>query len=263
LAQLSVNLNKVALLRNSRGSRWPDVAEFALAAVAAGAPSLTVHPRLDGRHIRPDDVRALAGLRPVAAGEVEFNVEGDLREDLLDLVCALRPTQFTVVPVEQQELTSTRGWRARDDGRMLADAMARLRAAGVARISIFCDADPESCALAIDAGADAVELYTGPYADAYAEGAPDAELGRIAAAAALVRHHGLRLHGGHDLTLENLAVLLRRVAFDEVSIGHHLTIEALHRGWSAAVAAFVACAAGEGAAARALAPNRQETAVQP
>ncbi|WP_438852044.1 pyridoxine 5'-phosphate synthase [Brevundimonas nasdae] len=245
MAKLSVNLNKIALLRNSRDSVAPDLNSFGLAAIAAGAPSLTVHPREDERHVRMTDVPRLAQIEPVVAGRVELNVEGDLRESLVALVCDLAPTQFTVVPVMPREVTSTRGWREDDDHEALKVAMARMRDAGVGRISVFCDPDACSVDLAIAAGADAVELYTGAYAHAFDRGGGEAELAAIAAAAARVRAAGLRLHGGHGLTLENMPPMLAIAPMDEVSIGHHLTIEALRRGWHAAVGAFIACANGQ------------------
>lgn len=243
MAKLSVNLNKIALLRNSRGSNKPDLAAYGLAAVAAGAPGLTVHPREDQRHIRMADVPLLARLEPIASGRIELNVEGDLREELVALVCELAPTQFTVVRVMPQEVTSTGGWREDDDQDALHMAMARMRKAGVRRISIFCDPDPISVDLALAAGADAVELYTGAYAHAFERGNGESELARILAAAKRVRAAGLRLHGGHDLTLENMPTLLAAVPMDEVSIGHHLTIEALHSGWGTAIHRFITCAA--------------------
>jgi pyridoxine 5-phosphate synthase len=223
----------------------PDVNAFGLAAIAAGALSLTVHPREDQRHVRMSDVPRLAGIEPVVSGRVELNVEGDLREELVALICELAPSQFTVVPVTPREVTSTRGWRQYDDHQALGAAMARMRAAGVGRVSVFCDPDAASVDLAIAAGADAVELYTGAYAHAFDQGDGEAELARIVEAAVRVRKAGLRLHGGHDLTLENMPQLLSAAPMDEVSIGHHLTIEALRRGWDNAVAAFIACAAGQ------------------
>jgi pyridoxine 5-phosphate synthase len=238
---LSVNLNKIALLRNSRGGGVPDLQAFAEAAIAAGVRGLTVHPRADARHITLDDVVTVSRLAAVRNGSVEFNIEGDLRAELIRLVETVRPHQFTVVPVTPGEVTSYRGWRAYDDHAALADVVKRLD--GI-RIATFCDAAPESCQMAISCGVQAIELYTGPYAHAFARGTPNTALSALAAAGAQIKDAGLRLNGGHDLTLENVPPLLARVPFDEFSIGHQLTVDALTLGWIPAIQCYLAAVEG-------------------
>ncbi|MAH87026.1 MAG: pyridoxine 5'-phosphate synthase [Kiloniella sp.] len=236
---LSVNINKIALLRNSRGSGKPDLVEGARLALAGGAEGLTVHPRADERHITLADVRTIADMPEVRERRVEFNIEGDLRDDLLNLVEAVRPTQFTIVPVMAGEVTSSRGWRGEDDHTALGTCCARMRAAGI-RTAVFVDPDPASVLLAAKGGCDGVEIYTGLYADAHGRGDFAAALDDIEAAAEQARALGLRLNGGHDLTVENLGPLCARVVFDEFSIGHRIASDALFRGLTDAVADFKA-----------------------
>lgn len=238
---LSVNLNKIALLRNSRGGGVPDLKSFAEAAIAAGVRGLTVHPRADARHITLDDVVTVSQLAAVRDGSVEFNIEGDLRPELIRLVETVRPDQFTVVPVTLGEVTSHRGWRAYDDHAALTEVVHRLD--GI-RIATFCDAEPQSCRLAISCGVQAIELYTGPYAYAFALGAHQTTLSALAAAGAQIKDAGLRLNGGHDLSLQNVPPLLARVPFDEFSIGHQLTADALTLGWTPALKRYLAVVEG-------------------
>ena len=232
----SLNLNKIALLRNSRGGDEPNLSDFARKAITAGVRSLTVHPRADARHITLDDVVTLARLPELASGAVELNIEGDLRAELITLVETLRPSQFTVVPVTPGEVTSDRGWRAYDPHAELRRTVERL--AGI-RVAVFCDATNESCDYAVAAGACAIELYTGPFAKAFKTGTHPAELMALRQTADHARQLGLRVNAGHDLTLENLPALRAVVEIDEVSIGHHVTIDALHMGWTAALAAYI------------------------
>jgi pyridoxine 5-phosphate synthase len=232
----SLNLNKIALLRNSRGGDEPNLADFARKAINAGVRSLTVHPRADARHITLDDVVTLARLPELASGAVELNIEGDMRAELITLVETLRPSQFTVVPVTPGEVTSHRGWRAYDPHAELRRTVERL--AGI-RVAVFCDATNESCDYAVAAGARAIELYTGPFAKAFKTGTHPAELMALRQTADHARQLGLRVNAGHDLTLENLPALRAVVEIDEVSIGHHVTIDALHMGWTAALAAYI------------------------
>jgi pyridoxine 5-phosphate synthase len=157
------------------------------------------------------------------------------------LVCDIAPSQFTAVPVTKDELTSTRGFDETDDLDLLATTITRLKASGVGRVSVFCNPSAAACTWAHLAGADAIELYTGDFAKAFKAGAPEAELQRLIESAAMAQTHGLRLHGGHDLTLENLPMLLTHVRFRELSIGHGLTIEALQQGWESAILAFIKC----------------------
>lgn len=237
---ISVNLNKVALLRNSRGGDAPNLAEAAALVVAQGADGLTVHPREDERHVTPDDVVTLSQMDAVRTGAVEYNIEGDMRAGLVDLIETVMPTQYTVVPVRPGEITSDRGWRAHDDHERLHSIAKKLQPR--IRISVFCDPDKGSVDLAARAGVDAVEFYTGIYARQEV-GSADAEraIEDIAAAAAHARSLGLRIHGGHDLTLENLPPLLQAVDFDELSIGHHIASTALLRGLGSTVHDYLAC----------------------
>ena len=245
---LSVNLNKVALVRNSRDLGVPDVLVAARACLAAGADGITVHPRPDGRHIVPDDVRALAG--PVRERGAELNVEGYPSEDFLALVEETRPDQCTLVPDAPGQRTSDHGWDVARHRALLEDAVARLHDAGV-RVSLFVDAatpeDAERVPLAREVGADRVELYTEPWARAYA-GAVAAAAAATGAArlldcfadAALRAHRaGLGVNAGHDLNRRNLPPLVAALpVLAEVSIGHAFVADALEMGYGAAVRAY-------------------------
>ena len=233
---LSVNLNKIALLRNSRGGSAPDLLHFAQLAIDYGAKGITVHPRSDQRHIRLDDVVALSKLPQIRSGEIEFNIEGDLRPELIRMAEVIKPTQFTVVPVMPNEITSDRGWRPYDEHDLLKETVDRLSAR--TRVAVFCDADPASVELAAEGGIQAIEIFTGPYAHAFDQGDCDAELSAIELATDRATALGLRLNGGHDLTVENLPKLLAAVPFHELSIGHHLTCMAVEHGWPNAVKAY-------------------------
>jgi pyridoxine 5-phosphate synthase len=226
--KLSVNLNKVALVRNSRGGGAPDIVEAAHIVIDAGCDGLTVHPRADARHATLDDVRRLAAIDAVRRGEIELNVEGDLRPELMRVVAEVRPTQFTLVPVLPGEVTTTRGWHGAADQATLAAAIASF--AGSVRISLFIDPEPEGARLAAAAGADAVELHTYEYAQAYPTPRRAAVTARYEAAAREARARGLRVHAGHDLDLDNLGELIERLQPDEVSIGHALLTQALLTG---------------------------------
>ncbi len=231
MAKLSVNVNKIATLRNSRGGPIPSVVDAARVCIEAGAPGITVHPRSDARHITFDDVHALKHLlEPWTA--VEFNIEGDPRPDLLNLVETVRPHQCTLVPVREGEITSEAGWPADMDERELRDVIARLRGHGI-RVSLFVDATEPAVQLAHRVGADRVELFTEPYARAFAHStAPLAETLRpfVQAATAAVSL-GLGVNAGHDLDLENLPDFVQALPrLDEVSIGHALISYALYVG---------------------------------
>lgn len=240
---LSVNLNKVALLRNSRGGSAPDLLAAARLVADLGADGITVHPREDARHITPQDAADIAAMEDIRSGRVEYNIEGDMRAQLVSLVESLAPTQYTVVPTRPGELTSERGLRARDDLELLRAVIRRLKPR--IRMAVFCDANATSVELAAQAECDAVELHTGPYAR-HAAGSPQARaaIEELAAAAARARSLGLRVHGGHDLTLENLPPLLQAVQFDELSIGHHIAATALLRGMESVTRDYLACVRG-------------------
>jgi pyridoxine 5-phosphate synthase len=231
MIHLSVNVNKVATLRNSRGGRMPSVIEAVAASIAAGAPGITVHPRADRRHITPDDVREIAQVLRTLPPAVEFNIEGDPRSELLDLVEEVRPDQCTLVPVAPGEVTSQAGWQPGPERDRLPDVIGRLKALGV-RVSVFVDAEPDPIRWAASAGADRVELYTEPFARAFEHGLEAAQrsFAHYAEGARLAHALGLAVNAGHGLDLDNL-VMFRELPFlAEVSIGHALISRALFVG---------------------------------
>lgn len=224
MTNLSVNINKIATLRNARGENRPCVTDVALDIERFGADGITVHPRPDERHIRRDDVYR---LRPLLRSE--FNIEGNPTPEFVDLVLAVRPTQVTLVPDAPGALTSSAGWDVAANAEMLTALVERFKEAGI-RSSIFVGTDPEVIRAAAATGADRVELYTKPYADAYARD-PEAAVAPFAEAARLARSLGLGVNAGHDLSLENLAFFSRNIPFlSEVSIGHALICDALYLG---------------------------------
>lgn len=231
--KLSVNVNKVATLRNSRGGREPDVLEAVAVCVAAGAPGITVHPRADERHIRKSDVHGIAELLKQWP-EVEYNIEGDPRPELLDLVLKVRPTQCTLVPVRPGEITSQAGWPPGTPVDELGTVVKGIRKIGV-RVSMFIDPVPEAVKWAAAVGGDRVELYTEPFARAFEEGRGDASFTTYAAAAELASSLGLGVNAGHDLDLKNLSLFRRLPHLQEVSIGHALVSHALYVGLERAV----------------------------
>ena len=236
MARLSVNVNKVATLRNSRGGRVPSVLEAVAVCLEAGAPGITVHPRADQRHITPTDVREIAGVLRGRWPGVEFNIEGDPRPDLLDLVDEVRPDQCTLVPVVPGEITSQAGWRPGPMSDAIARVVERLHQRGV-RVSMFVEADPEAIRWAASAGGDRVELYTEPFARAFESGAEAgrASFARYVAAAELAHGVGLGVNAGHDLDLDNLVVFRKLPHLDEVSIGHAIMSRALFVGLATVV----------------------------
>jgi pyridoxine 5-phosphate synthase len=239
MARLSVNLNKVALLRNSRRTGVPDVLHFARLAHAAGAGGITVHPRPDERHIRAADIPALAAqIAPWRPG-FELNIEGYPDERLFAIVAAVAPEQVTLVPDAPGVLTSEEGWRLDDDRLALVRAaVERLHRQG-SRVVLFIDPDPAAVPPVREAGADGVEIYTGGYASAFRAGDAAALLAACAATARAAAGLGLLVNIGHDLNLHNLPPLLAALPpVHEASIGHELTADALELGWCAAVAAY-------------------------
>ena len=224
MTKLSVNINKIATLRNSRGGNAPDVVRVALDCERFGADGITVHPRPDERHIRRSDVLA---LRPLL--HTEFNIEGYPSPEFIDLVVKVKPTQVTLVPDSPVQLTSNSGWDTKANEAFLAEIMETFRQAGV-RTSIFVEADPVMVEHAARAGADRVELYTEPYAVGYAQN-PEQAVAPFVQAARTAHSLGLGLNAGHDLSLRNLAYLHRCIPWlDEVSIGHQLICDALYLG---------------------------------
>jgi pyridoxine 5-phosphate synthase len=239
MAKLSVNVNKVATLRNSRGGIIPSVVDAARVCVEAGAPGITVHPRADARHINVRDVHELKHLLdPWTA--VEFNIEGDPRPDLLNLVETVRPHQCTLVPVRPGEMTSEAGWPPGADEKDLRDVIARLRGHGV-RVSLFVDASEAAVQFAHRVGADRVELYTEPYAKAFAQGQDQGRrsFDRYAEAAEHAHARGLGINAGHDLDLDNLVLFRDLPHLDEVSIGHALVSHALFVGLDRSVREYL------------------------
>lgn len=222
--RLSVNVNKVATLRNARGENNPDVRAFALHCEQHGAQGITVHPRPDERHIRRSDVRELKQCLTT-----EFNIEGYPSEDFLALVEEIRPAQATLVPDKPDQLTSNAGWDIIANMDLLRGICDRLKRAGV-RVSIFVDPDPAQVEAAAAAGADRVELYTKAYADNYADNRENA-IAPYVIASQKAKDVGLGLNAGHDLSLENLNYFYRTLPhLDEVSIGHALICDALYLG---------------------------------
>ena len=224
MTNLSVNINKIATLRNARGENNPDVEAVALDIERFGADGITVHPRPDERHIRRRDVYR---LRPLLRSE--FNIEGYPAPEFMDLVLKVRPTQVTLVPDAPDALTSSAGWNVVEHFDFLSSIVERLKDAGI-RTSIFVDPDPEQVKAAARTGADRVELYTKPYADNYASNR-EAAVAPFVEAALAARKCGLGVNAGHDLSLENLAFFSERIPFlSEVSIGHALICDALYLG---------------------------------
>jgi len=240
---LSVNLNAVAMLRNRRDLPWPSVAGLGRVALEAGAHGLTVHPRPDERHIRASDVTDLVQLITAEFPKRELNIEGYPDVRFLQIVEAAEPDQATLVPDEPGQSTSDHGWDVAANRALIEDAIDRLRVLGV-RVSLFIDAEPEAAKAAAGIGADRVELYTGPYGEAYNDPArAQSELERLAATAETARDANLGVNAGHDLTLVNLPPLVARIPFlAEVSIGHGLTADALTYGMAETVRRYLAAA---------------------
>jgi pyridoxine 5-phosphate synthase len=233
-ALLSVNINKYALLRNSRGHNNPDLCWAIDTCLAAGAHGITIHPRRDQRHIRFDDVPAVAAhLREHHPG-VELNIECEDHDSILDMVLAVRPAQCTLVPVTPGEVTSDHGWILPQETARLRPIIARLRDAGI-RTSMFMDCEAAAMPLAAETGIDRVELYTGPYAWAWGTERQDAETRRLWDAASAARRAGMGVNAGHDLDRHNLAGVRDLLGLDEVSIGHAQICRALAVGTPQAI----------------------------
>jgi len=232
MINLSVNVNKVATLRNARGGDEPNVVQAARTCIESGCQGITVHPRADQRHIRPGDVHDLAAMVTV-----EFNIEGDPRPDLLDLVMEVRPTQCTLVPTEPGEITSHHGWDIEKNEKILRPAIERLKAGGI-RVSLFMDPEPSLMEGAAAVGADRVELFTEPYASAKTDPDIATEFARLRESHDAALSAGLELNAGHDLNLNNLHRLQGLPGIKEVSIGHALISHALYVGLSQAVKDF-------------------------
>ena len=235
MTKLSVNINKVATLRNARGGNNPDVVRVALDCEKFGAQGITVHPRPDERHIRHQDV---FDLRPRLS--TEFNIEGNPSDDFCSLVLKAKPDQVTLVPDAPDQLTSNHGWNTIKHEAFLRDVVGRFKAAGI-RVSIFIDAQPVLADYAKKVGADRVELYTEPYAANYAANREKA-IAPFVQTAIHCREIGLGLNAGHDLSLQNLAYFHQQIpGVDEVSIGHALICDALYLGLRETISEYLAC----------------------
>lgn len=239
MARLSVNLNKVALLRNSRRTGVPDLGRFARIALEAGAEGLTVHPRPDERHIRASDLPMLAALMARDRPSVELNVEGYPDDRLHELLREVRPEQTTLVPDSPDAFTSEEGWKLDPDQMaMVVPEIAAVKALR-SRVILFVDPDPSVCARVRQAGADGIEIYTGAYAAAFRKGQHGPILDAIAKTAQAAASQGLVVNAGHDLNLKNIPPLIAAVpGLAEASIGHELTADALEMGFAAAVTAY-------------------------
>jgi pyridoxine 5-phosphate synthase len=235
MTKLSVNINKIATLRNARGGDNPNVLKVALDCERFGAQGITVHPRPDERHIRYQDV---LDLKPQLT--TEFNIEGYPCDSFIDLVISVRPAQVTLVPDKPGQITSNSGWDTKTNLEFLTDVVSRFREAGI-RTSIFVGTDPEMVEYAAKAGADRVELYTEPYASNYSQSPADA-VAPFVQAATVARNLGLGVNAGHDLSLENLAYLKQQIPWlAEVSIGHALICDALYYGLDETIHRYLAC----------------------
>ena len=235
MTKLSVNVNKIALLRNARDVGYPSVVKAAETSIGAGCHGVTVHPRPDERHIRRSDVYELA---PVVT-EVEFNIEGNPFPDFMALVREVSPTQCTLVPDDPDQNTSDHGWDLTSEANRVGPLIEELRELGI-RVSLFLDPVEEQVRLAGELGTDRIELYTEPYASAFAAGDYADTLGKYTRAAELAGDLGLGVNAGHDLTLNNLGPFLRAVpGVAEVSIGHALVSDALDMGLDQAVRAYL------------------------
>ena len=241
MVRLSVNVNKVATLRNSRGGAVPSLAQATGVILDAGATGITVHPRADRRHITPDDVRLVARLLDGKRPAVEYNIEGDPRPEVFALAHEVRPDQVTLVPVVPGEVTSHVGWSAERAGTEFPSYVKQVHGCG-ARLSVFVDADPAAVRWAAGVGADRVELYTEPYARACERGEAEgrASFARFVECAELAASLHLGVNAGHDLDLANLRLFRTLPHLAEVSIGHALVSDALFRGLGVVVREYLA-----------------------
>ncbi len=237
MTKLSVNVNKIALLRNSRDTDYPNVGSMAERAIAAGAHGITVHPRPDQRHIRYSDVHELSELTGRHPG-IEFNVEGNPIPEFLKIVGEVRPDQCTLVPDDPNQLTSDHGWNLTQDGHRLLPIVNDLQSAGI-RVSLFMDPVREQIDRVVEIGAERIELYTEPYARAFGTGDEDAVWNRFSQAALHADSLGIGVNAGHDLNLRNLPKFLTIRPIQEVSIGHAIIVESLDHGFEPTLARYL------------------------
>lgn len=234
MIKFSVNVNKIATVRNSRGGSIPNVVDFARAAIEAGADGITVHPRPDERHITRQDVLDLRNI----VTDVEFNIEGYPNERYIEIVQTVRPDQATLVPDPPEALTSNAGWNLDANQEFLKDVIAELKKTGT-RVSLFMEPDPEAMETARAVGADRIELYTEHFARAFAERLGEASFAEYVAAAEAAVRAGLGVNAGHDLNLDNLVLMRQLPGLLEVSIGHALVNDALWMGWRKAIGEYL------------------------
>jgi pyridoxine 5-phosphate synthase len=239
MARLSVNLNKIALLRNSRHTGVPDILKFGSLALESGAQGLTVHPRPDERHIRGSDVPAIGALMRPYRPRFEYNIEGYPDDRLMGILREARPEQTTLVPDAPDAFTSDEGWHLDPAQAALATPFIAATKALGGRVILFIDPEPDVIPRVRAAGADGIEIFTGPYAAAFKASTHGPTLEKIAATAQAAKAAGLVVNAGHDLNLRNIPPLMQAVPFlAEASIGHELTADALENGWAATVAAY-------------------------
>ena len=239
MTKLSVNLNKFALLRNARGTDYPNLEGIGRRALAVGAHGITVHPRPDQRHIRYDDVPVLSTLC-AAHNDIEFNIEGNPEDDFLDLVLAAKPEQCTLVPDDPNQLTSDHGWNLQGDQSSLKEKIAVLKAANI-RVCLFMDPDPEQIKRVAATGADRIELYTEAYARHYDTDKFTDTLEQYRLASECAHQCGIGVNAGHDLNLQNLGTFLKVVpGVQEVSIGHAIVVESFDHGFETTLKNYLA-----------------------
>ena len=234
--KLSINLNKIALIRNARGGNYPDLGRFAEQCLTRGVDGITLHPRPDERHVRFADLPEIAAM--CARFGRELNVEGYPSERFMDAMADIRPAQVTLVPDAPQQLTSDHGWDVQAHAPFLRGVVARLNALGC-RVSLFISANPQDARDAAAVGAQRVELYTGPYAAAYAAGDVQTLLAAYRDTAQAAQSCGIDVNAGHDLNLQNLSTLLQAFNVSEVSIGHAFVVECLEQGLGDVVAQYL------------------------
>ncbi len=243
MINLSINVNKIATIRNARGGKEPDILRAVKTCINMECQGITVHPRHDERHITRQDVYDINGMIQYMKKEdsrvVEYNIEGDPRPDLIDMVLDIKPEQFTLVPVEAGEITSHHGWDIDKDWKVLEPVIKLCKDNNI-RVSLFMDAVPENMKKAVNIGADRVELYTGPYAEAFKKGDYKKEFQKLKECHDAILYENMELNAGHDLNIENLPFLRDNLfALTEVSIGHAFICHALYVGLKTAVLDFL------------------------
>lgn len=242
MTRISINLNKVALLRNSRGSGNPDIKYVANLGIMSGCTGITLHPRVDRRHALFEDVLTILALNEVVSGEVEFNLEGDLREDIIELVKGHNIHQFTIVPVREGERTTERGFSVGEKKEILISTIREVKAARKVRVSLFVEPEPSAVKYAAEVGCDAVELHTKWYARAFCTHRESEEIKRLHFAALEARNLGLKVNLGHDISLVNISTVINKIKPDEVSVGHALIVESFLQGFSRTLRKYIAIA---------------------